>query len=606
MRVTSMAVSDAPPVRRFDVSGLADVVVIAGPNGVGKTRLMQRIVQVLRGDGSSPAASIVVEATSPSEEEAWGRRVLNLSDGTDLGLYRATVQTNRRRRNWRSSVLQFESDRSIQNVQALQFSWDMPDPLEEDLSWDMGFSFWKTRWQDTVHAMFRMIEHQKQSIGNQAIRLRREGHDRMNLQFSDPMTPFKQVFAQLLAPKELVDPAAREQVLRYRIGEDTFDLSTLSSGEREVVNIAFDFLLRRPADCVVFFDEPELHLHPELSHRLIRTLEGIGERNQLFLTTHSPDIIAGSLDKSVIFVSPPTDDSDTGAPANQAIPVSEDDETNQALRLLGHSIGIITLGRKIVLIEGTSSSVDKETYGSLLQGRYPGLVLVPSGGKHVIESFDAVHKAVLSKSLWGVEFFMLCDRDSAPVVSNLDDRVRVLGRYHLENYFMDETVWAQALAPLENPSSWLRDPIQIRESLRTIAREYVSYATALAVSSALRLRVGNVDTMLKGAHEMSLEDVISHLQSSAATEEIRVRSALAPREIEQMARVYGKKLESSLDADDDGWKAEVPGKPVLANFARRAQLHVSRARKLYLDASRDLQPGPFHEVLAIFESFATR
>ena len=88
-------------------------------------------------------------------------------------------------------------------------------------------------------------------------------------------------------------------------------------------------------------------------------------------------------------------------PANQALAVSEDDETNQALKLLGHSIGIIALGKKIVLIEGEHSSLDKEVYGSLIHGRYPELVLVPSGGKHVIESFDAIQSAVLQKSIWG-------------------------------------------------------------------------------------------------------------------------------------------------------------------------------------------------------------
>ena len=213
------------------------------------------------------------------------------------------------------------------------------------------------------------------------------------------------------------------------------------------MNIAFDFLLRRPTDCIVFFDEPELHLHPELSHRLIQVLQGIGERNQFILSTHSPDVISASLDKSVIFVSPPREEG--GVPANQALAVSEDDETNQALKLLGHSIGIIALGQKIVLIEGEHSSLDKEVYGSLIHGRYPELVLVPSGGKHIIESFDAIQSAVLQKSIWGVEFFMLCDRDSMPSGSpadTSDTRFRVLNRYHLENYFLDEIVLAEAFS----------------------------------------------------------------------------------------------------------------------------------------------------------------
>jgi len=43
--------------------------------------------------------------------------------------------------------------------------------------------------------------------------------------------------------------------LYYSIEGATFPVSSLSSGEREVVNVVFDFLLRSPHDCVVIFDE---------------------------------------------------------------------------------------------------------------------------------------------------------------------------------------------------------------------------------------------------------------------------------------------------------------------------------------------------------------
>jgi AAA15 family ATPase/GTPase len=57
-----------------------------------------------------------------------------------------------------------------------------------------------------------------------------------------------------------------------------FPIDTLSSGEKEVVNIVFDFILRNASDCIVMFDEPELHLHPELSYKLLQTLSSIGKK----------------------------------------------------------------------------------------------------------------------------------------------------------------------------------------------------------------------------------------------------------------------------------------------------------------------------------------
>lgn len=431
----------------------------------------------------------------------------------------------------------------------------------------------------------------------------------MKLEFDDPMEPFKRVFAQLLGPKELVDPVPSRQELEYRQDGDVRSFNTLSSGEREVVNIAFDFLLREPRDCIVFFDEPELHLHPELSYRLIQTLETIGERNQFVLSTHSPDIISSSLDRSVLFLTAPTVDSD-GNRRNQAIPVVESDETNQALHLIGQSIGIVALGKRLVLVEGESASLDKQLYGSIVAGRFPSLVMVPSGGRHVIESFASVYESVLSRTIWGVEFFMLCDRDSSPPATaattkaaGQQGRLRILSRYHLENYFLEEAVWAKAFDALEAEESWLRSSDEIRRQLLELARQLVSYATALTVASQLRLAIGNVDAMPKACHGKSESQVAALLVAKAATESRRVVKVLDPSAIEVLTkRVFGD-LTTSIVNDTENWKSDIPGKPLVNMFAAKAGIQVGRAKNMYINADRTDGFGSFKEVEEIFAAF---
>lgn len=598
-----------PPVAVFDIASLADVVVIAGPNGVGKSRLLQRLIYFLRGAGGEGAASVVVRATRPDEVTNWGKNELDLAQGEDMRLFQQTLQATRRRRRWTSSLVNFESDRSIQNLQPLTFSWDMPDPEEEAVSWDSGFGFMHDRFQDTLHAMFRMIEAQKQSIANSAVQLRRKGLKQMKLDFEDPMDEFKRVFSLLLAPKELDNPSAREQRLKYIDDGNVRDFSTLSSGEREVVNIAFDFLLRKPEDCIVFFDEPELHLHPELSYKLLQTLRSIGSRNQFVLSTHSPDVITASLDQTVVFLSPPRSD-ESGQPANQAITVSESDETHQALRMLGQSIGIVALGRRIVLIEGEHSSLDKQTYGTILANRYPGLVLVPSGGKHVLESFDSVLRSVLSRTLWGVDFKMLCDRDSRPPETASTERAQregtlfVLPRYHLENYFLDEVVWSKAFEAMEPEGSWLRDPAKIRQALRDSASTYVSYAAALAAQNEIRGSVGNVDLMPKGSHGKTLEELDALVRSRADSEFERVKRALNATEVSGIIERSYTQVKAALEADSEEWKALIPGKPVVAAFAAKAGVQPGRAKALYISSATASGSDPFKDVLDIFDRLA--
>ncbi|HDL00871.1 MAG TPA: ATP-binding protein, partial [candidate division Zixibacteria bacterium] len=282
MRIRAITATNILPVKNFQVDNLSDLVVIAGPNGVGKTRLITGLLQYFQNfSGNNP--SFIIEATNSNEETLFGAKSINTANPQDAQKLQGLLQKNRRRRNLTSSIVYFESDRSIQKVQPLTFQFDFPDPWEEELGWNLSFGGLANRWQDTQHAIFKKIQSQKSSIATRAIQLKRDGHGSMNLDFSDPLDPFRDAFSQLLGPKTLAAADIQRQILTYEYDGETRDVNTLSSGEREVLNIIFDFILRKPSDCIVFFDEPELHLHPELLSKLISTLKYVGKDNQFIL-----------------------------------------------------------------------------------------------------------------------------------------------------------------------------------------------------------------------------------------------------------------------------------------------------------------------------------
>jgi predicted ATPase len=289
MRIKAISAKGIEPIKAFHVENLSDVVVIAGPNGVGKSRLLNWLLTFFQNLPSDPNNWVQVEATSPKEIAEWGKTLLDTRESQDVIKLRGTMQKKRRRSAYESSLLNFESDRTITQVKPYTFSWDYSDPYLEEQGWNYGFTRLTGRFEDTVHTIFRKVRSRREAISLRVDELIRERRIATQPQygqvsgeqaiisvdinkFPDPIVVFKDAFSQLLAPKKLVDPDPKKQQLFYEYERKEYQLNSLSSGEREVVNVVFDFLLRNPSDCIVVFDEPELHLHPELSYRLIQTL----------------------------------------------------------------------------------------------------------------------------------------------------------------------------------------------------------------------------------------------------------------------------------------------------------------------------------------------
>ena len=137
MRLIAIYATNVPPVKKFEVTDLSDVVVLAGPNGVGKTRLVNRLLAYLRSPQPAADIRLVIKATTKEETELWGKDCLDTQVSEDCKKLQNTIQLNTRRPKWRSSVLNFESDRSIRAIKPYTFTWDLPDPDEEKIGWEM-------------------------------------------------------------------------------------------------------------------------------------------------------------------------------------------------------------------------------------------------------------------------------------------------------------------------------------------------------------------------------------------------------------------------------------------------------------------------------------
>lgn len=298
----------------------------------------------------------------------------------------------------------------------------------------------------------------------------------------------------------------------------------------------------------------------------------------------------------------------TAVRPNQAVQLREDDESTRVLHLIGQSIGVVSLGKKIVLIEGTKASLDKQTYGSIVGSQFAELVLVPAGGKESVGSFVKAFETVLNKTVWGVDFFMLCDGDtSAGSVQGApaSSRFRLLPRYHIENYFLDERVLGRVFETLGEPAdSWLRDPARIRAEIRRLAQGALSYAVALNVSHRIRTAAGNVDLMPSSCHDKDAASLAQLFEDRRTVEAGRVLEALDATHLEKVVRDEFDRLSDILQQDGDEWVRCIPGKAIFQKFSAMTPLDATRLKRLYLKAAENFEPDPFAEVKAIFASFA--
>lgn len=202
---------------------------------------------------------------------------------------------------------------------------------------------------------------------------------------------------------------------------------------------------------------------------------------------------------------------------------------------------------------------------------------------------------------------MLTDHDSLPpfheldIESKLTKKFQILKKYHLENYFLDENIWAEIFKEMEPDESWLTNPNEIKTELKKKAEDLISYTISLTVSALLRSKVGNVDLMPKNCHSKTKDEVEGLILDKTKDELNRVNESLADETIKENIEEIFSKIQASLE--DDSWKDLIPGRPILNHFASKAKLPIGRAKKLYINYVLENKKDSFDDIIDVFKGF---
>ncbi|WP_190008523.1 ATP-dependent nuclease [Streptomyces anulatus] len=123
-------------------------------------------------------------------------------------------------------------------------------------------------------------------------------------------------------------------------------LSDLSSGEHEALGLMY--MVRRLAMSggILLVDEPELHLHPALQTTILEMIETGSDSSQLWLSTHSPNLINSAPVDSLISIASGGDE------GNQATRIQDKTSRLELLNDLGVTPSAWLQHDRIIVVEG--------------------------------------------------------------------------------------------------------------------------------------------------------------------------------------------------------------------------------------------------------------
>lgn len=239
--------------------------------------------------------------------------------------------------------------------------------------------------------------------------------------------------------------------------EDTkdFPYQNLSSGEKEVIDIILDLIVRAPEfnDTVYCIDEPELHLNSAIQRKLLVEMEKlIPQECQLWVATHSIGFLR-ALQEDLAEKCAVLDFSEKNYfQGTQVITPMKSTRANWQ-RIFSTALddlaGLIA-PRRIVYCEGRNDpdpqgeeqGLDAIVYNDIFAADFPETLFISSGGSTELPRNSSLALKILSKAFLDVELFLLRDRDTTTEADRFaflrnEQHHRMLLRREIENYLMD-------------------------------------------------------------------------------------------------------------------------------------------------------------------------
>jgi len=443
MALPSFGYEDTGPLENVKCDNVPSLMVIAGPNGVGKTTLLDNIAQEYQSHFAlsrlyeSGAIEAVLDSDENSDEDIedikFSLENENPVDDTNV----AFVGPHR---GMSKNISIRERDLIGMPTYSAKFLYSL-SMLNRNAT-----RHWLNKGQGNIRSgMYNSEKGMLDELPYYEVRRRlsqihynvkthtweviqRQGKFEQE-EILHWLSPLQEAIKEVLPGIELVEVEKTEDhnyVLKFENRDGTMvNFHDLSSGEKDAVALLFllvedeleeqfgelDIVDKSEDDLVVLYDSPEAYLHPQLQLNFLNYVKDYinngstsDRKIQIIICTHSKVIIDNTPDESLYFLFYPDQ-----VEENQLRPASEiPDELRD---LISKEMGLTALssGEDILLVEGRD---DREVIQRIDDEIEKELSVIEMGGRdQIVDLDDAFNKLVPKLEQNGVNLYAIIDRD---------------------------------------------------------------------------------------------------------------------------------------------------------------------------------------------------
>ena len=523
MPVNSFQIAGIGPIKCAQADNLPRVVILAGPNGVGKSTLLESLRDGLL----------------KKDKE----RVSIQGSGKPLYIspYRAPVSFPLHK----SLPIIGPQERYIDVLQKESFSFPDVRSLVRSLPYYIISGTSRTRlapdYAPYFEVKYRLAQIQQEFQSAVATVFTQRGEIPKGSFPKDLYGPFREVIRRFLPALEFRDILVEGETYKItflnRAG-DLIEFDALSSGEMDIIAMLFPFIEKEienqlakvkdqetpHEDLVVLIDSPEAYLHPTLQRNLLEYMRDLveeaekrGEALQFFVATHSSTMINEAEPEELYFLVFP----DQAPEKNQLTKITTDEERLRLIREVLGDVGFASLatGKPLLLLEGDD---DREILRLMLPAIEEKFVLLPLGGREnvrrVAEALSVVMSELVSR---GFKIFAILDKDTgAPIVRS--DFCVAWPRACIENFLLlDSEAIYKALQILVKDKKLKEKGIESEDDVTKLISEIIKDQSS--IDQEIRKRIQEMLSFYIGNKWETIEELEKTAQETLKKKLRRVK-----------------------------------------------------------------------------------